>query len=95
MEQRIKINSPQECSDIFEKIMNNNFNEKDKKYASYVSMAYFVKNLHLFPKNKVDEILNHPELSKAISSKLSYELLENAINNKKYLNHIQKNGFIM
>lgn len=93
MEQRIKINSPQECSDIFEKIMNNDFNEKDKKYASYVSMAYFVKNLHLFPKNKVDEILNHPELSKAISSKLSYELLENAINNKKIFISYSKKWF--
>lgn len=93
MEQRIKINSPQQCSEIFEQIMNNELNEKDKKYASYVSMAYFVKNLHLFDKKEVDHILNHPELSKSISSKLSYELLENAVTNKKIFKSYSKKWF--
>lgn len=99
MENKIVINNASQCMEILNSILNKTYPEERVKYASYVSMAYFVKNLNLFQRNDVEKVLNDEKLSLSIASKSTYELLENAINtntvftiySKKWFHNVKAN----
>lgn len=93
METKLIIKNTQECMNIINSIRENTYPKEKEKYASYISMNYFVKNLHNFDKKDIDIILNDEKLSFSISSKLSYELLENAIKNKTIFSSYSKKWF--
>ena len=85
--------------EVVHDILNNKYKEEYLKYASYVSMSFFIKNLRLFNDESISMILNDENLSAKISAKSSYELLENAINHnqiftkysKKWFNNVKSN----
>lgn len=99
MEKKIVINNANQCMEILNSILEKTYPEEKMKYASYVSMAYFVKNLNLFSALDIERVLNDEKLSLSIASKLTYELLENAINtntvftvySKKWFHNIKAN----
>lgn len=93
MNKKIVIENPNQCMEILNSIMTKNYPEEDIKYASYVSMAYFVKNLNLFDSEDIKKVLNNEKLSLSIASKLTYELLENAINTKTIFSFYSKKWF--
>lgn len=90
---KLIITDAMHCMEIINKLLDKTYPEEKAKYAAYVSMAYFVKNLHVFPKNDIERVLDDEKLNLSISSKLTYELLENAINNKQAFKHYTKRWF--
>lgn len=96
---KIIIENAEQCMEILNAILNNSYPQKKLKYASYLSMNYFVKNLNFFSKEYIEKILSHETLGLNISAKFSYELLENAVQNKtvfpayskKWFNNIKSN----
>lgn len=52
METKLIINNTQECMNIINSIRENTYPKEKEKYASYISMTYFVKNLYNFDKKR-------------------------------------------
>lgn len=93
MENKLVINNAKQCMDILSALMNNSYPPEKSKAAAYIGMDYFVKNLHVFNKIDVENILSNEKLNVSISSRLSYELLENAITNNKVFSSYSKKWF--
>lgn len=94
MEKKLVIENANQCMEIINAVIDKSYPEEKKKYASYLSLAYFTKNIHLFDKKDIKKILDNEELSLSISSKSSYDLLENAVKNKKIFTTYSKRWFI-
>lgn len=96
---KVIIQSSIQCMEMLNSIIDNTYSPDKIKYASYISMNYFVKNLNSFSKEYIEKILSHEVLGISISAKYSYDLLENAVNNntvfpaysKKWFNNIKAN----
>lgn len=93
MKTKLIIKNTEHFIKIIDSLIDDLYNQEEKKYNSYIAMDFFAKNINFLNQSEIDKVLNNEKLISSISNKSISFILKDAIQNNKVFSNYSKKWF--